>query len=147
MMTRANRSSGKMRMILSDEADRAKYISMVNALELGKRRFLAEVKVYRKKRSIKSNNLYWMWLTCIKDETGNDVETLHAYFKRKYLPWKSVPVFDDEIIQATSTTALNTKEFFEYMEKIKQEMLAQSIFLPEPGDQGYEPFYMKYGEQ
>ena len=133
-----------MRMIISSEADRAEFIRCVMAVDL-KKRFVGELKVYRKMRSVSSNNLYWMWLTCIKDDTGNDVNTLHQYFKRKYLPWKSVSVFDDEVIQITSTTSLDSKEMTEYMDKIKQEMLGQSIFLPEPGDQGYEPFYLRYG--
>ena len=135
-----------MRMIIASEADRARFIKSVNTVELGKKRFIGEIKVHRQKRTIKQNSLYFMWLACIRDETGNDVDTLHEYFKRKFLPWRSISVFDDEVVQVSSTTSLNTKEFSEYMEKIKLDMINQAIFLPEPGEQGFDEFYAKYTE-
>jgi hypothetical protein len=136
-----------MRRILSSEADRARFIATVNTLEFGKKRFIAEVKVYRKQRSMSQNKLYFMWLHCISNETGNDVDTLHEFFKKKFLPWKSVAVFDDEVLKATSTTVLDTKEFSEYIDKIKEFSAGWAIELPNPGDQGYEQLVIQYGNQ
>ena len=136
-----------MRRIISNEADRARLHETVNTLELGKKRFIVEIKVYRKQRSPSQNKLYFMWLHCISEETGNDTNVLHDFFKKKFLPWRSVPVFDDEVLQATSTTLLDTKEFSEYMDKIKEFALKWAIELPNPGDQGYEQMIVQYGNR
>jgi hypothetical protein len=86
----------------------------------------------------------WMWLHCISDETGNDPEDLHEYFGKKYLPWISKQVFDEEVTRRLSTTQLDSKQFTEYLDRIKAEMLNQGIFLPEPGEQAFDDFYARY---
>jgi len=136
-----------MRRILSNEADRAKFIEYFNALEFGKKRFVVEVKLYRKQRTLSQNKLYWMWLSCIEADTGTDRDSLHEFFSKKFLPWKSVACFDDEVLKATSTTVLNTREFSEYMDKIKEFALKWAIYLPNPGDQGYDELVVQYGNR
>jgi hypothetical protein len=133
-----------MRLIIITEQDRAEFIRRIQAIELGKRRFVGELKVHRKVRSLASNNLYWMWISCISRETGNDTETLHNYFKQKFLAWDSVQVFGEEQQRYVTTTQLDSKQFSEYMEKIKLFAAENAIFLPEPGEQAFDSFYQEY---
>ena len=53
---------------------------------------LPEVKAYdvtivrhRERRSVDQNRLLWLWIKCISDETGQDKDDLHEYFKQKFL--------------------------------------------------------------
>lgn len=134
-----------MRQIIITERDREAFIEKVRGFPLGKLRFVAEFKVYRRQRSLKQNRLYRLYLECIKEETGNDVDTLHTYFKKKFLPWIVKSVFDQEVSLVPSTSSLNTKQFTEYLEHIKMDMLEQGIFLPNPEDHQWNQFYEKYG--
>ena len=135
-----------MRQLIITDHERIEFVRRINEITLdGKRKFVAEFKPFRNQRSIKSNNLYWMWLDCIHDETGNDVDDLHAYFKDKYLPPQTKEVLGKTVNLTPSTTRLDSKQFFEYMEKIKLEMSQEhQIFLPEPGEAGYDQFRTQY---
>lgn len=87
------------------------------------------VKKAIKGRSTKQNNLYWLWLTCIGNELGYDIEDLHCTFKSMYLVdrKKDFPV-------VKSTTSLSTAEFMDYMEKIARKMSELNINLPSPDE-------------
>ena len=134
-----------MRQIIVTERDREAFIERLRGFPLGKNRYVAEYKVYRIKRSLKANRLYWMWLRCIKDETGNDDETLHQYFRKRYLPYIVRQVFDEEVAVIPSTADLDSKQFSDYLEHIRVEMLEQGIFLPQPQEQGWDEFFIRYG--
>lgn len=90
------------------------------------------VKKYRKHRSKKQNSLYWVWLTFIGNEIGEDPEDLHQTFKAMFLVdhTKKLPI-------VRSTTTLNTAEFMEYMAKIERRVSQIGITLPSP-----EEFYL-----
>lgn len=105
---------------------------------------LIEFKPFRKARSLPQNRLFWMWMRCIKDETGNDVDTLYEYFCEKYLPWSEKELFGNGVRMVGGTSQLNTKEFDEFLENIRMEMLHMNIILPNPNDQGWDEFYAKY---
>lgn len=135
-----------MKILITSERDRQIFIKNLQSLDLVKRRFIAEVKVYRKIRSISQNRLYWMVLRCIRDETGNDEETLHLYFKNKYLSWQTKEVFGEAVLIPASTTGLDTKQFTEYIDSICRDMAEQGLFLPMPGEQGWDQFNTKYGD-
>lgn len=106
---------------------------------------LIEFKPFRKARSLKQNAVMWMWFRCIKDETGNDVDTLYEYFCEKYLPWSEKELFGNGVRMVGGTSQLNTKEFDDFLENIRMEMLnEQNITLPNPNDQGWDEFYAKY---
>ncbi len=138
-----------MRKIIANEADRTEFVRRVMAVELGKKRFIGEIKLYRKKRSINQNNLFHMWLQCIADETGDDLYSLKEYFKRKYLPWRSVSVLngEDEVVQLVHTSDLDTKQMTDFMEKIRIQMIGMAINLPLPGEQGYDQMIVRYGDR
>lgn len=105
---------------------------------------LIEFKPFRKTRSLPQNKLFWLWMRCIKDETGNDVDTLYEYFCEKYLPWSEKEVFGNGVRMVGGTSVLNTAEFTEFLENIRMEMLHLNITLPNPDDQGWDEFYAKY---
>jgi hypothetical protein len=100
---------------------------------------------HKNKRSVKQNSLYWMWLTCIQDETGNDKNDLHKYFAEKFLGIEEVEIFGVKQLRIKSTPDNDTKEFTDYLEKIRLFVAEeQSIYLPSPQMQGYEDFIFTY---
>ncbi len=107
------------------------------------------VKECRETRSIAQNKLYWLWLTCIADETGNNKDALHEFFKEKYLSVKRYEVSFksgcESGIARESTTDLDTKGMTLYLDCIQKFALAEcGIALPHPDEQGCEEFYEKY---
>lgn len=91
--------------------------------ELIKRQFLGKdvtitLEEWVDKRSVDQNSFYWVYLGIIEQETGNDANAMHAFFKHKLIPSKFVTVFGETVEVEKSTTRLNKKEFSEYMEKI-----------------------------
>nr|DAX41377.1 MAG TPA: protein NinB [Caudoviricetes sp.] len=107
--------------------------------------YFAEIKQIRRRRTIDQNSLYWLWLKCLQDETGEDKERLHEYFKARYLGVSTVEVFGVDVQMSASTTKLNTKEMTHYLDRIQQFALADlGIALPNPSDLHWEQFYQKY---
>ena len=97
------------------------------------------------KKNIDQNSLYWLWLKCLQDETGEDKERLHEYFKARYLGVSTVEVFGVDVQMSASTTKLDTKEMTHYLDRIQQFALADlGIALPNPSDLYWEQFYQKY---
>jgi len=85
----------------------------------------------KNRRSIEHNSYYWVILTYIQDETGNDKNFLHDFFRRKYLPIKEVEAFGKRFESLTSTTELSVGEMMEYTDKIKIFAAEWGITLPE----------------
>ena len=107
------------------------------------------VKIINKigKRSIDQNSLYWMWLTCIEQETGNDKNDLHFHFRGEYLGVIKKVILGLEKYDLKSTTKLNTSEFKQYLDKI--QIFANTelgINLPNPEDKKFEDFKSYYSK-
>ena len=101
----------------------------------------------RGKRSISQNSLYWMWLTCIEQETGNDKNELHEFFKNEILGRKCLYIGDYESLVTVSTTELNTAQFKQYLDKIQIFANTElSIILPNPEDKHFEEFANYYSK-
>jgi hypothetical protein len=99
-------------------------------------------------RTISQNKLYWLWLTCVEQETGNDKELLHLYFKNKYLPKKEIVLIDEVIELPGSTTGLTTEQFSRYLEKINIFAGSElAIELPHPEDLIFDAFYDSYKQK
>ena len=64
-----------------------------------------------KHRSLNQNNLYWLYLNVISEDTGNTPEELNEYFKRVHLKPQNLNCFNKTIPIPGSTTTLNTAEF------------------------------------
>lgn len=133
-----------MRKLITTEQDREEFIREVMKASLDKP-YIAEFKVFRKVRSLAHNRLFWMWLRCVRNETGNDIDTLHDYFCEKYLPWNETECFGESLRKRTGTSDLDSKEFSDFLEKIRIEMMEMNIYLPMPEDKGWNEFYAKYG--
>jgi len=104
-----------------------------------------ELKELKGKRSISANALYWLWLTCIEKETGNDKYELHEYFKLKYLGTEDVEIFGETITKIKSTSVKDSAEFSIYMNKIKDFCLVElGIDLPDPDHKHFADFYNEY---
>ena len=104
--------------------------------------------ITKEQRTLEQNRLYWLWLTCIAQNTGNDKDGLHEYFVSKYLQPELIQVFEKMIYKRLSTTLLDTKHFTEYLNKIQVFANTElSIELPNPEDLKFAEFkdyYEKY---
>jgi hypothetical protein len=96
---------------------------------LSEGRYTIEVLKYKKNRSGRQNNYYWLYLSVISDETGDDSINLHEYFKRKFLPPRFIKILGREVKLPASTTKLNSAEFTNYIMRIEAET---GILSPDP---------------
>jgi hypothetical protein len=123
--------------------NRNKAVDYLNSLfDKGKR---VKVDVAKEKRSLDQNRLYWLWVACIEQETGNDKNNLHEFFTLEFLPLIQQMVFKKLIYKRTSTTTLDTKQFTEYLNKIQIYCSTElGLTLPNPEDVQFEHFYNHY---
>ena len=77
--------------------------------------------VEKGKRTTLQNNFYWLYLGIIAHETGDDQNSLHEYFKRKYLPPQFITALGKTIKIPASTTDLDKHDFSNYLERISAE--------------------------
>lgn len=79
-----------------------------------------ELQIDRKrgKRTTNQNSFYWLYLGVIADETGEDIDDLHRFLKRKLLPPEFKEILGETIKLPATTTKLDKLEFGRYMEKI-----------------------------
>lgn len=91
-----------------------------------------EIKPYIAKRSVDANALYWLWISVIAEYTGYTKDEMHDVLRARYLPIKSREVDGITLIELTSTTILNTKQFNDYMREIEAFAVENDIRLPYP---------------
>ena len=133
-----------MKFTIRRQEDKQAVMSYLEKLPTDKPYF-AEIKQIRRRRTIDQNSLYWLWLKCLQDETGEDKDRLHEYFKARYLGVSTVEVFGVDVQMSASTTKLDTKEMTHYLDRIQQFALMDlGIALPNPSDLHWEQFYQKY---
>ena len=129
---------------LTTEIDRQMVVSHIQRLDIKAKTYTVEVKEKRVRRTISQNALYWLWLTCISKETGNDKDELHEYFMRKYLSPKFIRIFGTET-ETYTTTELDTVNFKYYLDNICAFAATElAITLPDPEDKQWEEFYKYY---
>lgn len=113
--------------------------------KLPDKKFTVEIKQKREIRSVSQNSLYWLWLTCIMAETGNDKDYLHIFFGKKYLPQNSRVIYGETVNITVSTTSLDTAQFKHYLDRIQQFASSElGIVLPNPEDLHFKEFYETY---
>ena len=114
---------------------RAYFLTRVAKLPQGKYRItLSDTKP---KRSGQQNNFLWgVVYPTISEETGNDIDDLHEYAKRKFLPPRFIEINGEEIKVPGSTKDLNKHEFTEYIDKLQAW---SGVALPNPEEAGYHP--------
>jgi len=126
---------------------RQEAIDLVSNLDLEKK-YTVKVTCKRDKRSIDQNALYWLWLTCIEQESGNDKNDLHDHFRTEYIGGEWREVFGSKCFKLKSTTDLDTALFTQYLDKIQIFASTElGVKLPDPKDLEFERFkdyYSKY---
>lgn len=71
-------------------------------------------------RSHLQSNYYFLYLGIIARETGEDKDTLHGYFKNKFLTTGISELYGDKVRITKSTTELTKGEFSDYIASIVQ---------------------------
>lgn len=131
-------------------SDKRKVTDYVERLPEGKR-YTVEIKLRRQPRSVSQNRLYWMWVTCIVDETTGDkslIPALHKYLRQCFLGVTEYDILDGRQVTITrSTKELNTKEMSDYLERIQQFAASElGIVLPNPQDLQWPEFEAYYSQ-
>lgn len=135
-----------MKKKLITEADRNEAMTALVRIDL-KDGYYFELSKRRKVRTVSQNRLERLWLACIADETGNDSNELHDYFKEKWIEPKEINMFGEKKL-VYSTRNLNTIQFKNFLDKI--QIFAQtelSIALPIPTDKNWDDFYETYRDK
>ena len=102
------------------------------------------VKKVSEKRSIAQNDLLWMWMKCIENETGTPKDEVYMYYCKKFL-WKITVIGDrTEKIYLTSSK-LNIEQMTRFLNQIQEDAATElGITLPTPQDRFFEAFYADY---
>lgn len=136
-----------MRFKINNPSDKEAIKNYIQKLPDGKR-YTVEITMKRDKRTVNQNSLYWLWLTCISNETGNEKDILHDEFGKMFLPKRSGNFFGEYVEKAVSTTSLDTKQFTEYLDKIQAFVTSEiGIILPNPDDLAWESFFETYKDR
>lgn len=107
--------------------------------------YSVEIAMKRHRRTVDQNRLYWLYVSCISDETGNDRETVHNELRRLFLPVHAATLGGRTVEKLTSTTTLDTAQFAHYIDRITAFAGAElGIALPDPADAYWEQFYEYY---
>ena len=102
------------------------------------------VKKVQEKRSIAQNDLLWMWLTCIENETGTPKDEVYMYYCKKFLMRTVTMGQRAERIYMT-TSKLNTEQMSDFLNKLQADAQTElGITLPTPQDRFWEAFYQEY---
>jgi len=89
----------------------------------------------KQKRSIFQNSYYWgVVVDILSDEFGSTPDKTHQYLKDHFLPEEYVNVFGSKEAITTSTATLNTKEFSDYIEAIRDFAAEHGCYIPSPGE-------------
>lgn len=102
------------------------------------------VKRQSEKRSIAQNDLMWMWMQCIENETGTPKDEVYMYYCKKFL-MRTVSIGGRmERIYMTSSK-LNSKQMTAFLNQIQADAASElGITLPTPQDRYFEQFYQDY---
>ena len=102
------------------------------------------VKRQSEKRSIAQNDLMWMWMQSIENETGTPKDEVYMYYCKKFL-MRTVSIGDRmERIYMTSSK-LNSEQMTAFLNQIQADAASElGITLPTPKDRYFEQFYQDY---
>ena len=102
------------------------------------------VKKVTEKRSVSQNDLLWMWMKCIENETGTNKDDIYMYYCKKFL-MKTMSIGGKmERIYSTSSK-LSVVEMTNFLNQIQADAASElGITLPVPQDRFFECFYQEY---
>lgn len=103
----------------------------------------------QKVRSVSQNRLMWLYFACMEQETGQDKDDIHLYYKDKFLSnfikLEVKEIFGKQLIKEPTTKDLNTLQFTQYLKKIEIDARVEfGINLPDPQDLQIESFIEHY---
>ena len=102
------------------------------------------VKKVSEKRSIAQNDLLWMWMTCIQNETGTPKDEVYMYYCKKFLMRTMTIGQRQERIYVTSSK-LTAEQMTDFLNRIQADAATElGITLPTPQDRFFEAFYEDY---
>ena len=111
--------------------DRVRVKELIDQLSPQKT-WVVEIKKKTHRRTISQNSLYWKWIGIIADDTGNDADTVHEFFKGKFLPPIEKRV-GNWVVQYRTTTKLEIEDMSAYMIRVQAFAGAElGIMLPQP---------------
>ena len=133
-----------MKFKVSSKADKQAVLAYLDKIVEGKAYDVTIVR-HKERRTVDQNRLLWLWINCISDETGQDKNDLHEYFKQKYLGFDTRTMFGVQVYKSVSTSSLDTKQFTQYLEHIRSFASTElGIELPNPEDQYWDQFEEYY---
>lgn len=132
-----------VQMFITGPADLEAFVLAAKALPLDKP-LVAELKPYKRKRSLDQNALYWMWLTELSEYLqgkGREFATkewCHDAMRHSFLGWEEKQLVDvvtgkvTETRALRSTTKLDKGAFTFYLEQIEGWALGIGCLLTVP---------------
>jgi hypothetical protein len=118
-----------------------------NSLDsLEKNLYISEIKPVR---TNSQNAYYWCIIAYLVEQTGNDKNKLHDFFKNEFLQTDEKHAVKFGIsyrysYHYRSTTELNTKQFTDYIERICVFVADFGIGIPQPKDPNFNDFLEHY---
>ena len=102
------------------------------------------LKKVSEKRSVSQNDLLWMWMKCIENETGVNKDDVYMYYCKKFL-MKTISIGQRmERIYSTSSK-LTVAEMTMFLNQIQADAQTElGITLPLPQDRFFEAFYQEF---
>jgi len=105
---------------------------------------LWELAFQKPKRTDLENKLFWAWIRCISDETGQDSQSLYQYYCEKFNP-EGCTYFTNGKFSRGGTSELNTKAFASFLTEIQADVASVlGITLPTREDANFREFYEQY---
>lgn len=72
-----------------------------------------------RKRTLNQNAGYWLWMTFLQQETGNEKQDLHDFFLYKFPISREIEMFGEIQLIWCGTSAANTSQMSDHMNKIE----------------------------
>lgn len=138
--------------------------------KLKEKKAYVEIREIKLKRKLDQNGLYWLWLTCIQQETGMYKDELHVLYRAKFLRrpdeyvekiiqprvWNRIKEISEQFLFRTemrevidlvsfSTTELEIDKFARYLNAIKDHAKNNfSVVLLNLEESQFEEFHKEY---
>lgn len=133
-----------MKVVVRDESGRQRFIDFVKNVNLSKP-FTAIFEPVKKKRSLPQNRLFHMWMQILENDTGTSYEAWKEYYKKKFLTVYTDKCFNETTVTVQGTSELDTVQFTNFLDKVRQHAAEEGYYLPLPGDLGYDDMILKFG--
>ena len=132
--------AGEQKYLVADELQARRVAALVSGLKIDGKPWQITVCRYVKKRTLPQNNLLWKWYEIIGNETGNDKQDLHDFFRERFLPWEEIDVLGKKkkVLTNTSDPKFTTDKMSAYMTNIERFAATElGMMLPHPEDDHY----------